>query len=233
MGTDPDTDPDREPSFLVSTLRNLLRLAILLAAAWGIHLLVNWTMMRTASLEGGMTPVRLGIIVLLLLAYAALIAIPFVPGVELGISLMVIEGWRIAPFVYLATVLGLALAYCAGQKMPYATLRRILSDLRLTRASDLLARLEPLSGPERLALLRRRLPPRLAPFALKQRYVLLALLINLPGNMVIGGGGGIALIAGLSRLFTPWPMMITVAIAVAPVPVLVYVFGFELPALPI
>lgn len=230
-----DSDPaeDRGASLLVSTLRNLARLALLLVAAWGIHLLVNWTMLRTASLEGGMTPVRLGVIVALLLAYAVLIAIPFVPGVELGISLMVIEGWQIAPFVYLATVIGLTLAYCAGQKIPYATLRRILTDMRLNRAAELMARLEPLSGAERLALLRRRLPARLAPVALKQRYVLLALLINLPGNMVIGGGGGIALIAGLSRLFGFWPMMLTFALAVAPVPVLVYVFGFELPALPI
>ena len=230
-----DSDPaeDGGASLLISTLRNLARLALLLVAAWGIHLLVNWTMLRTASLEGGMTPVRLGVIVALLLAYAVLIAIPFVPGVELGISLMVIEGWQIAPFVYLATVIGLTLAYCAGQKMPYATLRRILTDVRLNRAAELMARLEPLSGAERLALLRRRLPARLAPFALKQRYVLLALLINLPGNMVIGGGGGIALIAGLSRLFGFWPMMLTFALAVAPVPVLVYVFGFELPALPI
>jgi hypothetical protein len=230
-----DSDParDGDASLLVSTLRNLARLALLLVAAWGIHLLVEWTMLRTASLEGGMTPVRLGVIVALLLAYAVLIAIPFVPGVELGISLMVIEGWQIAPFVYLATVIGLTLAYCAGQKMPYATLRRILTDMRLNRAAELMARLEPLSGAERLALLRRRLPARLAPFAVKQRYVLLALLINLPGNMVIGGGGGIALIAGLSRLFGFWPMMLTFALAVAPVPVLVYVFGFELPALPI
>ncbi|PKP75018.1 MAG: hypothetical protein CVT84_05315 [Alphaproteobacteria bacterium HGW-Alphaproteobacteria-6] len=230
-----DSDParDGDASLLISTLRNLARLALLLVAAWGIHLLVEWTMFRTASLEGGMTPVRLGVIVALLLAYAVLIAIPFVPGVELGISLMVIEGWQIAPFVYLATVIGLTLAYCAGQKMPYATLRRILTDMRLNRAAELMARLEPLSGAERLALLRRRLPARLAPFALKQRYVLLALLINLPGNMVIGGGGGIALIAGLSRLFGFWPMMLTFALAVAPVPVLVYVFGFKLPALPI
>jgi hypothetical protein len=47
-------------------------------------------------------------------------------------------------------------------------------------------------------------------------------LINLPGNMLVGGGGGIALVAGMTRLFS-WPaFLLTVAVAVAPVPLLIY-----------
>ncbi|MGB3315212.1 MAG: hypothetical protein WBB85_12430, partial [Albidovulum sp.] len=56
-------------------------------------------------------------------------------------------------------------------------------------------------------------------------YVLLALLINLPGNSLLGGGGGILLLAGMSRLFSPLATLATVAIAVAPVPILVYLMG--------
>jgi hypothetical protein len=49
----------------------------------------------------------------------------------------------------------------------------------------------------------------------------LAVLLNLPGNIIIGGGGGIALIAGMTRLYSPPTYLTTIAIAVAPVPVIV------------
>src|SRR5512143_321222 len=48
----------------------------------------------------------------------------------------------------------------------------------------------------------------------------LAVLFNLPGNVVIGDGGGIALIAGMSRLF-PFPKyVLLVCLAITPVPLL-------------
>ena len=43
-------------------------------------------------------------------------------------------------------------------------------------------------------------PTRLLPFLLRYRYVALALAFNLPGNAVLGGGGGIAMMAGLSGI---------------------------------
>jgi hypothetical protein len=57
------------------------------------------------------------------------------------------------------------------------------------------------------------------------RYVALALLINLPGSSLIGGGGGILLLAGLSGLFLPKATFLTLALAVAPVPLLVWLIG--------
>jgi hypothetical protein len=45
--------------------------------------------------------------------------------------------------------------------------------------------------------------------------------LNLPGNTLLGGGGGIALMAGLSGLYPMPAYLTTVAIAVAPVPLLV------------
>jgi hypothetical protein len=48
----------------------------------------------------------------------------------------------------------------------------------------------------------------------------LAVLFNLPGNTIIGDGGGIALIAGMSRLF-PFPKFVfLVCVAITPVPLL-------------
>lgn len=209
-------------------LRFLLRLAALAIAVWLVHRLIGWTMAESAALEGGWMP-AFGMLALLLLAYALLLAIPFVPGVELGLMLLAVEGARIAPFIWAATLLGLGLAYAAGAVIPYPALRRMLEDVRLTRAAALVGALEPLDRAERLGLLRDRLPRWLSPLVRSHRYALLALLINLPGNSVLGGGGGILLLAGVSRLFSPLATIATVAVAVAPVPILVYVLDLKLP----
>jgi hypothetical protein len=44
---------------------------------------------------------------------------------------------------------------------------------------------------------------------------------------LIGGGGGIALLAGMSRLFAPLGFAISVAVAVAPIPLLVLLTGYQ------
>lgn len=60
---------------------------------------------------------------------------------------------------------------------------------------------------------------------IKYHYVLLAVLINIPGNTIIGGGGGIACLCGINEKFSWKSFVLTVAIAVSPVPLLIY-FGF-------
>ncbi|KKL56965.1 hypothetical protein LCGC14_2240120, partial [marine sediment metagenome] len=42
---------------------------------------------------------------------------------------------------------------------------------------------------------------------------------------LIGGGGGICLMAGLSRMFAALPVLVTLAVAVAPVPLVVWFYG--------
>ena len=64
--------------------------------------------------------------------------------------------------------------------------------------------------------------PRALRSVLQHRYVVLAVLLNLPGNVVLGGGGGLAMMAGLSRLFHPLPFVLTVLLAVLPVPLAFY-----------
>ena len=49
----------------------------------------------------------------------------------------------------------------------------------------------------------------------------------MPGSGLIGGGGGICLLAGLTGVFAPRATFLTLALAVAPVPLLVWMTGME------
>jgi len=58
-------------------------------------------------------------------------------------------------------------------------------------------------------------------------HIAMALAVNMPGNSIIGGGGGIMIIAGLSGIFTPLPTFVTIVIAVSPVPLAVMFLGLQ------
>lgn len=199
------------------------RVALILAAAYGVHLLMDWATAKTAGTNN--MPLMLGLLFGLLLAYSVLLAIPFMPGIEIGISLLLLRGSDIAPFVYFATVLGLTLAFVVGRSLPYAWIRRVFADLRLERASALVERLEPMDQPARMQHLQDALPAWLHPICLKARYLMLGVLLNLPGNFILGGGGGLAFAAGFSRIFRPLPAVLIFAIAVLPVPLGVWFLG--------
>jgi hypothetical protein len=215
-------------TFAVGVLRIVLGLCLLIAIAVALRLFGHWMAGRLHDLAPRQSgPALLVLLVLSLIVYAVLIAVPFVPGVEIGLTLMMLRGPSVVIWVYLATICGLALAYSAGRFLPYAWLRKLFDNLHLTRAARLLARVEPLAPEERLALLRNALPQRAQGLAGRGRYVLLALLVNMPGSSLLGGGGGILMMAGLSRVFTPLATLMTVLIAVAPIPVVVWVFGID------
>lgn len=220
----PDPFPPAPPGLW---WRTLWRLVVIAAFVLAIVQLSGWIMEQTKSADG-LSMAGFGVIALILLAYAALIAVPFVPGVEIGVGLMLVLGAPIAPFVYLATVMGLMAAFVAGKVLPYATLHRLLIDLRLRAACRLLERIEALTPAARLALLHNTLPRWLAPLATRYRYVTLGMLINLPGNSLLGGGGGLSLLAGLSRLYSVPVVALTFALATAPVPLLVWLTGSPL-----
>lgn len=215
------------PGGYAAVFRNVLKLCAALLIAYCIHLLMNWILGLSLFEDDRL---RIGLLVVFLLAYALLIAFPFVPGVEIGLSLMMMEGSWIAPQIYISTVAGLMFAYAAGEWMPYAQLRRMLEDLRLSRACRLLSETESLTRAERMQVLRTRAPAVLRPLASRYRYLLLAVLLNLPGNAVVGGGGGIMFTAGLSRLFLPSKIALTIIIAVAPLPFAVWLFDIDLGA---
>ena len=204
-------------------VRLAAKLVAVLAAAYAIHLLMDWTTKQATAT--GNTHLMIGMFGTLLVAYALLIAMPFMPGIEIGISLLLIKGASIAPLVYLATFLGLLLAFTAGRFLPVNWLHSLLADLRLKSACRLLDRLTPLSCEERLAHLTERAPKWARPLIGAWRYPLLAILINIPGNAIIGGGGGIAFTAGFSRLFRPGWTVLTFALAILPVPLFVWWTG--------
>ncbi|MCP1169307.1 hypothetical protein NHG85_12380, partial [Limimaricola sp. ASW11-118] len=93
------------------------------------------------------------------------------------------------------------------------------------RAGAALGRLRETDPETRMQRLEQSVPRWARGWVLRRRYLLLALLINLPGNSLIGGGGGILLAAGLSRLFRPAPVLLTLVLATAPVPLLLMIVG--------
>lgn len=160
--------------------------------------------------------------------FGLLVAIPFVPGVELGITLIAMFGPPIVFLVYLSTLIGLSISFIIGRLISLRSLVTLFENLKLKRSSQLLNKVEPLKMEDRLGFLISQAPSRLVPFLIRHRYIALAILVNLPGNILIGGGGGISLIAGASRLFSLPGFLITIALAVSPVPLAILIFGKEI-----
>jgi hypothetical protein len=155
-----------------------------------------------------------------LLLYIVLTAIPFVPGIELGMALIVAFGARIVPAVYLATVAALLTSFLVGRLVPVHWLAVAFEWMGFRRAQAMVMSYAAIPGEERVAHLMTYAPQRWVPWLLRYRFVALGLLFNLPGSALLGGGGGIAMAAGMSRLVSFPKFIITAALAVSPVPFL-------------
>ena len=228
----PPTPPTRSRSRPSAARRRgawLVRLVAVVALAaalwWLSDRAVAWIETMPVERQG---LARLALWTALGLAQAVMIALPFVPGVEIGFALLMTNGAEAALPVWAATVTGLLAAFAAGRLIPEARLAAIFDDLRMTAAAALLRQVAPLGPRRRLVLLRRRLPRPLARRIVPLRYVVLALLWNLPGNAVLGGGGGISLLAGLSGIYSTRAVALTAALAIAPVPLAVWLWGGEM-----
>lgn len=180
--------------------------------------------LRMLAAAEGHTAISLTVAIAIFV-YIVLMALPFCPGIEVGVALLALGGRDVALLVYLATVVALILPFVVGWFLPPSALVTSLSRLGLRRAAESLRQLVPLDGEHRLQLLLGQGSPRLARFLVRHRYIAMAIALNTPGNLVIGDGGGIALAAGFSRLFSPSGFALTVAIAVAPVPIVVLLAG--------
>ena len=157
--------------------------------------------------------------------YSLMLAMPFVPGVEVGLGMIALLGPRVVPLVYISTVFGLSLAFAVGRIASPKILIRFFDDLGLRRASDLLQRFEATDGELEFSSLAPMNSNRAISWLSRHRYLAVAIAINLPGNFVIGGGGGIALLAGLSRLYSAPAFILTVSLAVSPIPIAVMLLG--------
>ncbi len=158
-------------------------------------------------------------LVLIVLAYALTLAIPFVPGVELGLLLIAVFGAPGALVVYAATVAGLSLAYAVGCATPARVVTAFLARIGLAMPSTgLVPARQGAIAESRLGASTTR---RLGAHLFDHRYVALGVSLNFPGNAALGGGGGLALLCGLSKQFNWRSFVTTVAIATSPVPLLV------------
>ena len=203
-------------------LRACILIAFIMLATWGVHLIRDALdlQIRPDNEQQVHRAIMIGA-----LAYVVFLAMPFVPGAEIGIALLAGFGAAIAPLIYVCTVAAMMLAFVIGRFLPITALERLLRSLRLRRAADLVSRAAPLSKDARIALLLEGQSKRVLPLALRYRYVALAVAVNTPGNSIIGGGGGIMIVAGLSGIFNPLLTFVTVLIAVSPVPFAVIFLG--------
>ncbi|OUS05646.1 hypothetical protein A9Q96_10575 [Rhodobacterales bacterium 52_120_T64] len=207
-------------------LRIILVVLVIIGAAYLANQAGDWIGQR---IKMEITPenesVIFGATVIAITLYALLIALPFVPGVEIGIGLMVMFGTPIAIPVYLSTIIGLTLGFILGRMVPEKAICGCFDFLGMTRISHMLWDLARKPVQERLNLLVESAPSHFVPFLLRHRYIAIAVALNIPGNSIVGGGGGIAFTAGLSRLFSFPLYLLAVAIGVSPVVVLFLIFG--------
>ena len=193
---------------------------LLLAGGWLIgQWLPNFV---AAHLEGSSDTMVRNLIALTMLVFVLASALPFVPGAEIGFALIMLFGGKIALLIYLGMLCALSLAFVMGRFVPLSQMAKLFSYIGFGAANKFVLKLAQLSGSARLALLTENAPSKYIPLMLRHRYLLLLLILNTPGNSLVGGGGGIAFIAGVCGLFTPLGFLLSIALAVAPVPVFFY-----------
>lgn len=203
--------------------RRYLRLALLAGFYLCLILGGRWLglviedSLRVADLGQAGMP-YIGAVGVILLLYIALTAIPFVPGTEIGLALLMVFGAQVAGIVYLSTFSALTLAFMLGRLVPERRLAAWLLRHGFDRIAGLVETFSQLDPAERDHYLTQNAPRRLVPWLTRHRAITLIVLINLPGNTLLGGGGGIALVTGLSKLMPVRQFLISVALAVAPVP---------------
>lgn len=205
--------------------RLILLVAFLALATWGVHLIRDALdlQIRPDNEQQVHSAIMLGSV-----AYVGLLALPFVPGAEIGLAMLAAFGPSIAPLIYVATVASMMVAYTVGRFLPISALERLLFFLRMRRAAALVARAALLSPEDRLAMLLDGQSPRSIKLGLRYRYIAVALAVNTPGNSIIGGGGGIMMMAGLSGIFSPIAIFLTISLAVSPVPLAVIFLGLKI-----
>ena len=158
--------------------------------------------------------------------YIALMAAPFLPGIEMGLALMIMLGPKGVFVIYICTLVALTISFGLGRLFPTHLLVSLLQWLNLTRAAALLKSFDATPPENRLEFLAEKAPTQTIPALMKRRYLILAILFNLPGNALIGGGGGIAMMAGMSRLYS-FPMyLLLISVAILPGPILVMLSKF-------
>ncbi|AVO45994.1 hypothetical protein C6569_13440 [Phreatobacter cathodiphilus] len=170
-------------------------------------------------------PTAQTVLVVGLVLFVVMLAVPFVPGIEVSLALFAIFGAAVAMPVYVATVAALVLSYAAGRCVPLDRLAAFFDYVGLRPASEMVRRLGAMTPQQRVGALAEIAPNRIARLLVDHRDLTLVAALNMPGNALIGGGGGIALVAGMSGMFRPDRYLLAVAIAALPIPLLMVAGG--------
>ena len=213
------------PKTVMKTLANLARLFGLItlgvAAFWAMQQLFAWTEGQGDTLH---LPARLGVLAL----YAVLIAVPFVPSFQLSMAFMILQGPGQVWWIYGATVTGFYIPFLIGWFIPPRHLIRSLNSFGLHKIADLVANAQSLPLQDRLSLMTDMSPNWLKPLVTKWRYAAFFVALNFPGNVVIGGAGGILLVAGMSRLFARPAVFCIIAFCLSTIPIVTTITGFDI-----
>ncbi|MEZ5856051.1 MAG: hypothetical protein R3D67_15375 [Hyphomicrobiaceae bacterium] len=199
-------------------LRLSLLIATYAALFWFGHVAGKWLVVALGFDHLAPGRHEFDLILAALAIYVVLLAIPFVPGMEISVAIFGALGSAAAMPIYFATVLALSIAFLAGRLIPPRLITRTFRALGLTRAAELVEGMEPLNAQQRLDLVMENAPTRIVPLIVRHRYIALIVALNTPGNAILGGGGGIALAAGLSGIFSLPGFLGAIILAVLPVP---------------
>ena len=161
------------------------------------------------------------VITTLIFIYAICMILPYLPAIELGLFLLAMLDIPGILMLYLVTVAALSLSYGIGRMVPVSALRALFQFLHFQKASELICSGSECDEKGQIDRFIEHAPKRFIPFLLNHRYCVFAVVINTPGNMIIGGAGGIALMSGMSRMFGTGKFLVTVLVAVSPLPIIV------------
>lgn len=196
--------------------------AILLAAGWGAgELLLGMTVPELRPMN---EPMIHRMVMGALVLFVVMAAIPFIPGAEIGFALLLMFGGQASGIVYAGMVGALLLSFTVARFVPLSLLSQLTASLRLAGATRFFDLLASMPAEERSRFISDRLDGQFSSTLLKNRYLALAILLNVPGNSLLGGAGGLAFMAGISGLYRFWPYLLSVLIAVAPIPLIFYFF---------
>lgn len=213
----------QRPTWPIALLKLSSIVLLIILANIGISWLID--QLGFQFYPGSFKMVERAVIVGLVL-YICLMAIPFLPGIEIGLILMILLGPQGAVLVYLCTLVALTLSFGLGRIFPPHLLASLLGWLHLSRAESLLRKFDATPPEQRLEFIAGETSTGTMPALLKRRYLVLAALLNLPGNVVIGGAGGIAMLAGMSQLYSFPKYLLLVSVAVLPGPILITLSKF-------
>jgi hypothetical protein len=212
-----DNHAAEKPSRIKFCIKISLIICFLVLLNYGGRLVLRWLNFQLWPSQSIVIETALSISILI---YILWMAMPFMPGIELGISLMAMLGTKGVILVYLCTLLSLSLSFVIGRLIPLKVFSSFFGWLHLRKAQSLIHQLEPLNSSEKIEFLLKNVPSTILPYVIKHRYLLIGVSLNLPGNALIGGGGGISMIAGTSGLYSFLKYVLFISIAIMPVPII-------------